>query len=111
MVSNRGVEEEGHRVEYSPNMNAQTLNSIWVMCNIVEQTNFGCDQQQPLLRMLPADTKIGHTTHNFSIEQFKKVNTNRIKEIKIWLAEDADGRPLDIYTSVYLRLEFKKHVG
>ena len=99
----------GATADYPPNMNAQTLSSIWIMCDIVERTSFGCDKQLPLLRVLPVETKIGQVTHNFAIEQHKKVNINRIKEIKIWLAEDVDGTPLDIFGNLFLCLELKKN--
>ena len=96
------------RAAYVPNMNAQTLNTIWVMCDVVELTDFGCGKQYPLLRVMPADTMRNHVSHNFGITQYRKVIGPRINSIRIWFVEDLSSNTvLDIYSDVYIRLEFK----
>src|SRR5271167_4275270 len=98
------------RAPYAPNMNANTLNSIWVMCDIVEHTDCGCSLQLPLLRVVPVGNNNTHVLHNFGIPQYRRLNTNRISRIKIWLLEelDDDKIALDIYSDVYIRLEFAR---
>src|SRR5271167_3303372 len=96
------------RAKYVPNMNTQTLNTIWIMCDVVEPTDFGCGKQYPLLRVMPADTMRNHVSHNFGVTQYKKVNGSRINSIRIWFVEDlSNNMALDIYSDVYIRLEFK----
>ena len=65
-----------------------TVKSIWVCSNIVEQTTFGHDYQLPLLRIIPAESvNDSHAVHTFIVPHYKKVKYPRIETIKIWLLE------------------------
>ena len=64
------------------------VKSIWVCCDIVEQTTFGHDNKLPLLRIIPTESlNDSHTVHTFIVPQYKKVLYPRIETIKIWFLE------------------------
>ena len=91
-------------------MDAQTLNAMWVMCDIIENTVAGHHHQIPLLRIVTTDAPNQlYSFHNFPTPQFRKITQNRVDAIKISIWEDFGGRILDIYSSVFVRLEFHKN--
>ena len=93
-----------------PNMDVQTLNAMWIMCDIIENTTAGHHHQIPLLRIVTADIPTQtHSFHNFATPQFRKITQNRVSAIKISIWEDFSGRILDIYSNMFLRLEFEKN--
>ena len=102
--------DEVHAKGY-PNMDIQTLHAMWITCDIVENSNVGQHHQIPLLRVVTADApNQQHSFHNFVDSQFRRITQDEVDKIKISIWEDLSGRVLDIYSGVYLRLEFRKNV-
>ena len=98
-----------------PNLNIKSIQSLWVMCDIVEKMPIGHNLQLPLLRVMPAihtevATSVERTHHEFAHVQFSLVNTSNIKTIRIYTWEDLEGNILDIRGDVYARLEFRQNV-
>ena len=105
-----------------------TVKSIWICSNIVEQTCLADESQFPLLRIIPSDsTHDSHSIHSFIIPHYKKVLYPHIETIKIWLLEHVSNIrtydvhkpftyhehsefiPLVINGEVIVRLEFIKN--
>jgi hypothetical protein len=94
--------------KYVIDLYRNTMGSIWVCCNIIEQTNLGHDAQLPMLRCIPAESGHGaHTNHCFVDPQYCKVIQSKVECIKIWLLEVESSHPLVINGDVHVRLEFQ----
>jgi hypothetical protein len=95
--------------EKPPNMNLNTMSTVWIMCDVIEMMdNMGDDGHYPVLRAVAGDRYSGH---GFSNPQFRRLTTPRIERIKIRLLEDlVKGTILDIHGPVHVRLEFRRHV-
>ncbi len=118
-------------IKYEFDLWRNTIRSIYVCCNIVEQTHLGCNLALPLLRIIPSESiHDTHSTHSFIIPQFKKVLCNQVNQIKIWLMEEVstiyelydvtkpytfsrniqtEFKPLTLDGDVIMRLEFIKN--
>jgi hypothetical protein len=101
-------------VGFPIDLSRNTVGSIWVCCNIIEQTNIGHDVQLPLLRCIPSESGHGtHTNHCFVEPQYCKVVQSQVESCKIWLLEEASTDlnvrfdPLNINGDVHVRLEFQ----
>ena len=96
--------------DYLPNMNAQTVQTIWIMCDCIEDSEIGDRLHLPLLRALPMtqDTQ-QHSMASFGNLQFKKVIKRNVDCITIRMCEDLQGSILDIQGDVFIRLEIQKN--
>jgi hypothetical protein len=91
-----------------PNMNLKTMNTIWIMCDAIENVALGDELEYPLLRSITPNFK--NSCFNFTNPQFRRLTKQRIESIKIWVSEDVKGTILDIHSPLYLRVEFRKNV-
>ena len=96
-------------LKYDFDMGRNTVRSIWVCSNIVEQTDLGHDLHLPLLRIIPSDSIYeSHSTHTFVVPHYKKVGPPRIETIKIWLLEEVSVSNFQSY-SIAKPFTFNQH--
>jgi hypothetical protein len=102
------VQQESN-AEFHPNMDAMTLQTMWIMCDVIEDTRIGSHLNLPILRALPNNPYNQHNSlHMFGIPQFKKIlSSNGVDQIHIRMCEDLDGTILAIYGDVFLRFEIQ----
>jgi hypothetical protein len=100
-----------YSAEFYPNMDAITLQNIWVMCDAVEDSAIGTKLQRPILRAIPNNQyNQNHSLHVFGIPQFKRVlSSNGVQQIRIRMCEDLLGSTLAIYCDVFLKLEVESN--
>jgi hypothetical protein len=95
---------------YDPhNLSNNPLKSICVHCDIIEGSYVG-KSQKPLLRILPVNI-ISHIVsyESFAVLQYRHINKNNVPTISIWLTETPDGEPIDIRSSVLVKLQFRRN--
>jgi hypothetical protein len=99
------------RAPYTHNLAVDTsIHTYWITSDIVEGTPCGCNEMYfPLLRVIPANVGHYHVYHNLSIPHPQKVNRHVIDSINIKIYEEGKyDKTIDLFTQVYLRLEFRK---
>ena len=89
-------------------LDRNVVNSLWIFCDIIDGS-FVNNLQIPLLQLVP--TTPLHTAMSF--ERFgmiyqKRINKSRVNDIKIWISETFDGKPLYFRDPVLISLELQK---
>jgi hypothetical protein len=95
------------KATFTPNMDAITLQTLWIMCDVVEHTQVSDKIQRPILRALPNNPyNIDHSLHMFALPQFKRIlSSNGVDQLHFKIMEDLDGTVVTIYGDVFIRLE------
>ena len=89
-------------------MDAITVQTLWVMCDIIEDTMVDDALHLPLLRAIPnTQYHQGHSLHAFANPHYKKIIKRSVDYIKIRICEDLTQKDsiLEIFGDVFLRLD------
>src|SRR3977135_1038668 len=95
---------------YDPhNLSNNPLKCMCVHCDIIEGSYVG-KSQKPLLRVLPVNI-ISHIVsyESFAVLRYRHINKNNVSAITIWLTETPDGEPIDLRSSVPVKLQFVRN--
>jgi hypothetical protein len=101
------VSEAEYAASYHPNMDAITLQTLWIMCDGIEETLVDTKMHRPILRALPNNPyNQHHSLHMFGLPQFKRLlSSNGVDQLRIRMVENYDGVIVSIYGDVFIRIE------
>ena len=101
------VLEAEYAANYHPNMDAITMQTLWIMCDGIEETLVDVKMHRPILRALPNNPyNMHHSLHMFSLPQFKRLlSSNGVDQLHIRMVENYDGVIVSIYGDVFIRIE------
>src|SRR3981189_172038 len=84
------------------------VTSLWIFCDAVDTSYVG-NVQIPLLQLVPA---VGKNTiesfERFGMLHGKRINKGRVNNIKIWITETFDGKPIHFREPVVISLEVQR---